>query len=255
MARPRIGRHRTPLRRRSSPGRPPRNRAPRRRREGFVIAGPGARIVAYFIDSLIASIIPAIAAALLYDYGTMFRDVFRDAAAGVTTTSVTIPVDATFILITLISVAITYLYFVGFWTSGGRATIGMRGLRMQVVDAPTGQGLSLMQATKRWVVMGFPLSLLTLVVALQSAAGLIQFGLAVFLFFTVITNDRRQGLHDKVANALVIRSAKSGDGATLVGCLVLGVLVIGFAVILGVVAIAANGEALEQLMIDIGNSI
>jgi uncharacterized RDD family membrane protein YckC len=223
--------------------------------EGFVIAGPGARIVAYLIDSVLASILPTIATAFFVDYGPLFRDAFRDAAAGVQTSSMTIPVNASYVLITLISLAISYLYFVGFWTSGGKATPGMRGLKMQVVDVATGQGLSIVQATKRWAVMGFPLALLTLITALQSAASLIQFGVYVFLFFSVITNDRRQGIHDKVANALVIRRATSGDGATVVGCLVLGLLAIAFSVIITVTFMVALGPELEQLMIDIGNSI
>jgi uncharacterized RDD family membrane protein YckC len=223
--------------------------------QGYVIAGPGARIVAYLIDSLVASIIPALATALFVDYGTMFQDMFEDAAAGVPTQTVAIPVTPELILVTLIGVAVTYLYFVGFWTSGGHATPGMRGLKMQVVDVGTGQGLSITEATKRWAVMGFPLSLLTLITALQSAASLIQFGLAVFLFFTVITNDRRQGLHDRVANALVIRSATSGDGATVIGCLVFGLLIIGFAVVAGLVFTSVMGPDLERLMLEIGNSI
>ena len=223
--------------------------------EGFVIAGAGARIVAYLIDSLLAAVLPAIATAFFVDYGPLFRDAFRDAAAGVQTSSVVIPVDASFILITLIGIAISYLYFVGFWTSAGKATPGMRGLKMQVVDVGTGQGLSIVQATKRWAVMGFPLSLLTLIAALQNAAGLIQLGVTVFLFFSVITNDRRQGIHDKIANALVIRQATSGDGATVVGCLVFGLLAIGFSVIITVAFIVALGPELEQILIDIGNSI
>ena len=128
------------------------------------------------------------------------------------------------ILVTLISVAIQFLYFVGFWTSGARATPGMRGLRMQVVDAATGSGMSLVAATKRFIALGAPLALLILVPALQSAAGIAQFALSLFLFFTAITNDRRQGLHDKWANSLVIRSTTSGDGAVVIGCLVLVVI-------------------------------
>ncbi len=85
--------------------------------------------------------------------------------------------------------------------------------------------MSLVAATKRFIALGAPLALLILVPALQSAAGIAQFALSLFLFFTAITNDRRQGLHDKWANSLVIRSTTSGDGAVVVGCLVLIVIV------------------------------
>jgi hypothetical protein len=95
-----------------------------------------------------------------------------------------------------------------------------------VVDANTGGELSLMQASKRWLAMGWPLSLLILVPVLQNAASLAQFALNVFLFFSTVTNERKQGLHDKFAGSLVIRSVTSGDGATFIGCLVYVVIVI-----------------------------
>ncbi len=225
--------------------------------EGYVIAGAGARLVAYLIDSVLVGIVPGILGLFLFDYASMFEEIMRQSAAGATatTTTFTIPVTTDYILLTLISVAITFLYFVGFWTSGWRATPGMRGLKMRVVDAGTGNGLSIAQATKRWIALGFPLGLLALIEPLQSAAGLISFAVTVFLFFTVITNDRKQGLHDKFANSLVIRSVTSGDGATVVGCLVLVALAIGFSIIASAALFAALGPEFEQLMIDIGNSV
>jgi hypothetical protein len=74
-----------------------------------------------------------------------------------------------------------------------------------------------------------------LVPVLQNAASLTQFALNVFLFFSTVTNDRRQGLHDKFANSQVIRSVTSGDGATFIGCLVYLVIVI----LLSIVAVLA----------------
>ena len=119
---------------------------------------------------------------------------------------------------------------------------------MQVVEAATGGTLSLTAATKRFIAMGYPLGLLILVPALQSAAGVAQFALSLFLFFTAITNDRRQGLHDKWANSLVIRSTTSGDGAVVVGCLVLIVIVVGFGIIASVLALAAMGPEFQDMM-------
>ena len=101
----------------------------------------------------------------------------------------------------------------------------MRGLKMKVVDSATGATLSLTAATKRLIALGYPLTLLHSSRPSRRSAGVAEFALLLFLFFTAITNERRQGLHDKWANSLVIRSTTSGDGATLVGCLVLIVLV------------------------------
>jgi uncharacterized RDD family membrane protein YckC len=219
-------------------------------REGYVIAGMGARLVAYFIDGLIVAIIPTILTLLVVDYTDMIRQTIDASRTGATAaqTTITFAVTPQLILVTLISLALQYLYFIGFWTSGGRATPGMRGLRMQVVDAAMGGTLSLGAATKRFIAMGYPLGLLILVPALQSAAGVAQFALSLFLFFTAITNDRRQGLHDKWANSLVIRSTISGDGAVLVGCLLLIVIVVGVGIIASVLAVAAMGPELQDLM-------
>lgn len=226
-------------------------------REGYVIAGVGARLVAYFLDAIIISIIPTILTLFVIDYGAMFQQAIdaRAATGAATPTDFVMTVTPELMLVTLIGLAIQFLYFVGFWTSGGKATPGMRGLRMQVVDAATGSTLSLTAATKRFIALGAPLSLLILVPALQSAAGIAQFALSLFLFFTTITNDRRQGLHDKWANSLVIRSASSGDGATLVGCLLLIVIVVGFGIILSAAALAALGPQLEDLMRQMENTI
>jgi uncharacterized RDD family membrane protein YckC len=228
-------------------------------REGYVIAGMGARLVAYFLDGIIVAIVPTILTLFVTDYGSIFQqaiDASRNATPGqINRTDIVFNVTPELILVTLIGLAIQYIYFVGFWTSDGHATPGMRGLRMQVVDAATGGTLSLTAATKRFIALGYPLSLLIIVPVLQSVAGIAEFALTLFLFFTTITNDRRQGLHDKFANSLVIRSVTSGDGATLVGCLLLIVLVVGFGIIIAAVGLAALGPQIEELMREVGNSI
>jgi uncharacterized RDD family membrane protein YckC len=225
-------------------------------REGYVIAGMGARLVAYFIDGVLVAIIPTILTLMVVDYGPLFDQILEASRSGSVTgqTSFVIPVTPQLILVTLIGLAVQFLYFVGFWTSGGRATPGMRGLKMQVVDAATGGGLSLAAATKRFIALGSPLALLTLVPGLQSLAGIAQFALSLFLFFTAITNDRRQGLHDKWASSLVIRSTTSGDGAVAVGCLMLIVIVVAFAIILSVASLAAVSPFMEDFIREVDQS-
>lgn len=204
--------------------------------DGYVISGVGSRIVAWLIDTTLAGIIPALVSLSLFDFQSIVRRGIEQAeqnpAGRFDSTVYTIPVTLDYVLITLITLGIQYLYFVGFWTSRWRATPGMMGLSMRVVDAVSGGTLSIVAATKRWIALGFPLALLALVGPLQSAAGVLQFGLLIFLFFTTVTNARRQGLHDRWANSLVIRSASSGNAATVVGCLLWGVLII----VLGFVA-------------------
>jgi len=70
--------------------------------------------------------------------------------------------------------------------------------------------------------------------------------LYLFLFFTTVTNERRQGVHDKWANSLIIRSVTSGNGATFVGCLVWGVLVILLAFVAFTLLFAAVLPAIQD---------
>jgi uncharacterized RDD family membrane protein YckC len=218
---------------------------------GYVISGMGARIVAYFLDGLIVAIVPIILSLFVIDWGELFREAAANpGVASGATTSFTLAVTPQLVLVTLIGLAIEFIYFVGFWTSGGQATPGMRLLKMKVVDVATGGVLSLSAATKRFIALGAPLSLLSLVpaAAIQSLAGLLEFLLLLVLFFTAITNDRRQGLHDKWANSLVIRSTTSGDGATIVGCLLFIVIICVVGIVAGGIFFAAVGPDLEELM-------
>ena len=218
---------------------------------GYVIAGPGARIVAWLIDWTLAGIIPGAISLALVDWTGMFRAILEAIERDPTGQTIdpnafVVPMTLDVVLAQLIGIGILYLYFVGFWTSRWLATPGMIGLKMRIVDATTGGGISIVQATKRWIAFGFWLPLLGLVPSLQSAAGLIQFGLIIFLFFTTVTNERRQGLHDRWANTLVIRSSTSGDGATFVGCLVWGVLLILLAFIAWTLIFAAAMPVLQD---------
>ena len=89
--------------------------------------------------------------------------------------------------------------------------------------------------------MGWWLSLLVLAPPLQSAGSLAQFAVNLFLFFSIVTKDRKQGLHDKFAGSQVIRSVTSGSGATVVGCLAYGVMVILIAIAAGIAFFAIAG--------------
>lgn len=220
---------------------------------GYVIAGPGARIVAWLIDWTLAGIIPGAISLALVDWTGMFRRVFEAIQRDPTgrtfdPNAFVMPITLDVVLAQLIGIGVLYLYFVGFWTSRWLATPGMIGLKMRIVDATTGGGISILQATKRWIAFGFWLPLLGLVPALQSVAGLIQFVLIIFLFFTTVTNDRRQGLHDRWANTLVIRSTTSGDGATFAGCLVWGVMLILLAFIAWTLIFTAMAPALQDFI-------
>jgi len=220
--------------------------------DGYVISGVGSRFVAWLIDGTVVGIVPSLLFFVLFDWSGTFQQVFDQlrldptgrtiAPAQLTPPAITL----NFILVTLIGLGIQYLYFVGFWTSRWRATPGMAGLKMRVVDAMSGGELSLVQATKRWIAMGWPIALLSLVPGLSASAGLIQFAFYIFLFFTTVTNERRQGIHDRWADSLVIRHQSSGTGATVVGCLVFGAIAILLAFVFSAVFVGAMAPYLQD---------
>jgi uncharacterized RDD family membrane protein YckC len=221
-------------------------------RDGYVIGGVGARLVAFLIDLVMVGIVPLVLQFTFTDYGQMFRDA---AESGGRPTALTIPVTTDLILLTLLGLGISFLYFVGLWTSGLRATIGMRIVGLQVADAATGQTLSLTAAIKRWVALGQPLNLLNLIPGLASIAGLAGLALYAALFLTTVTNDRKQGFHDRFAESLVIRPASKGDGSTAFGCVILAVLVIVAGIVLSAFVFSAMAPYFDEIMTEIGNSI
>ncbi len=206
--------------------------------EGYVIAGPWARLVGWWLDGLLTSALPSLLFLLVIDFRPFIKAMVEQSRNPEVVQSFAFPMTTGLLLVSLIAVGISYLYFVGFWTGPGRATLGMRLLRMQVTDQHLGATLSVTQATRRWLAMGVWLSLAGVVEVLSSLAGLFQLGLQVILFITVLTNLRRQGLHDRFAGSIVIRQASSGDGRVALGCVVLAVLGLAIAVLALVLFIA-----------------
>lgn len=199
--------------------------------DGYAIASTWARLVAYAIDFALLAIIPLLLSLWTIDFAGLMREAIEAGRNGTAAGTFVTPVTMASTLVTVVSVGISFLYFVGFWTSSGGATLGMRGLKLRVVDAVRRDTLTLGQAIRRWVVLGAPLSLLSLIPALQSAVGFAGAGLSLVLLITVATDDQRQGLHDKFAGTIVGRSVTSGAGATAVGCLLLIAIAIGLAVV------------------------
>lgn len=212
--------------------------------DGYGIAGTGARLVAYWLDALIISIIPIILSFTTMDWAALLR--WARTADG--TTPAVLPVTLSLVIVTIVSAGLSYLYFVGFWTGPGQATPGMRILGMRVMDAAGGTTMSLKAATRRWIGLGYPFSVLSLIGSLQIVAGLAS-GLWPFvLLLTTLANPRRQGLHDRWAGSLVIRSRSSGSGATAIGCLVIILAWIALAIVLTWIAFATILPGLQEII-------
>lgn len=201
--------------------------------DGVVIAGVFSRIVAYSADTLLLlSLNLAVSGLLgLYDEG-------RD--------------ETLAFIVSVVLVAVDLLYFVGLWTSGWQATLGMRLLKLRVLGATSAGTLSINDAVLRWLALSGAISILTLVPGIGPYIGLIVVVWLLPLLFSTVTNRLHQGLHDRWARSVVVQPAPGGSGAAVVTCLVLVVLV-GF--VLPIVALALAGDQLQEILVQIGESI
>jgi uncharacterized RDD family membrane protein YckC len=217
--------------------------------EGYVIAGPWARLVAWLIDSLLVTFIPSVLSFVIIDWAPLVAAMVEQAQdPSATPTSMFMPMSVEAFIVSLIGVGLSYLYFVGFWTGPWMATPGMRLMRMRVGDEQRGGILSLTAATKRWFAMGAWLALLAYVGSMATIAGLGGQLLQVVLFISVIVNARRQGLHDRFAGSLVMRDRASGDGAVGLGCLVLVALIVLASIIFGIIFFNVVWPAMEPVL-------
>jgi uncharacterized RDD family membrane protein YckC len=208
---------------------------------GYVVAGTPSRVVAYFVDGLLLLLINIIITRIVdpsaYDIG--------QAAAPAT-------VSPTILLFTrAIAIGIEYAYFVGFWTSRGRATLGMRLLRITVIAAAGDRPLRLVPASARWLLLSGAIGLVGLFPVATDFFGLVSLIWVVVLFISVVANPLGQGIHDQAAGSLVVQRVGVGSNALLVGCLVLMALFI----VLPVLSLILVGGQIEQILLDIGQSI
>jgi uncharacterized RDD family membrane protein YckC len=201
--------------------------------EGVVIARVFPRIVAYFVDVLILG---ALGLAVSIPLGLYGADRDRTVAFGV---------GAALVVVDLV-------YFVGLWTSGLHATLGMRLLRLRVLNATTASSLPFNDALLRWIGLTGAIGILGLVPGIDAYIGLIGGVWLLVLLITTGSDRLRQGLHDKWARSVVVQPAPGGSGLALVTCLV---LIVVFGVALPVVGIALYGDRLRHILIEIGNSV
>ncbi len=207
--------------------------------EGYVIAGPWARLVGWLLDQVLVAYLPSLLFIFVVDWRTFFDAIVEQSQNPSTAQAFEMPFTTGYGVATVILVGVSYLYFVGFWTGPGRATPGMRLMKMQVTDEHLGATMTVIQATRRWFAMGAWLSLVAFLGAAGSIAGLVQPLLYIALFITVIVNARRQGLHDRAAGSIVIRQRASGDGTVVMGCVVL----IGLSILVAIVSLALFSTA------------
>jgi uncharacterized RDD family membrane protein YckC len=201
--------------------------------EGVVIARVFPRIVAYFVDVLILGAVGLVVGVPLGLYGP---DRDQTLAFGV---------GAALVVVDL-------LYFVGLWTSGMQATLGMRLLRLRVLDATTAGSLPFNDALLRWLGLTGAIGILGLVPGIDRYIGLIGGVWILVLLITTGTDRLRQGLHDKWARSVIVQPAPGGSGLAFATCLV---LILVFGVLLPIAGIAIYGDRIRDVLTEIGNSV
>lgn len=212
---------------------------------GFAIAGVGARLVAYLIDGLLLAIANSAILAVVAPSVAIF-----DPTTPIDQLSAPVFTLET-VLAGIIGIGLDFIYLVGLWTSRGRATLGQRILKLQVLDAASGTGLDLSQAVVRWVLLGGAVAIFGLAPVAVELTGLIGLLWLIVLLVTTSSHPLKQGVHDRAANSIVVQPLGASSNTAVIGCLVLIVL---FA-ILPIIALVAYGGQIEQILSEVGQSI
>ncbi|MGH2476418.1 MAG: RDD family protein [Candidatus Limnocylindrales bacterium] len=166
---------------------------------GFVYADVPNRAIAYIIDAIIVGIVTAIITGV-FGSGVTFT-----AAGAFEINYVTLLIAA------VISAAINAAYFIYTWTSM-RGTLGMKALGMQIGNAGDGKTLTIDQGVRRWLALaapGFLAQILIVIPAVGALVGLLALGWFIYLLWTTYSSPTKQGFHDKFANTMVVKAARS----------------------------------------------
>jgi uncharacterized RDD family membrane protein YckC len=231
---------------------------------GYPVAGAAGlrfadvlpRFVAWFIDMLVLGLIglgiSLVTGALgggTMDLAAMLSDPTGFAATGPSQRILVFSAIAT-----LIAVGINLGYFVLSWSSAGRATPGMRLLKLQIGNAADGRTLARDQAFRRWLAMGEWLSLGSALPLLNGLASLLLFVWYLVLLVTTASSPTRQGLHDRFAGTAIVQPSGGSGNGLVVGCLVIVAILVGIS-LLSVVALILLGSQVSTILEEVGNSI
>lgn len=218
---------------------------------GLTFSSTSARVVAWIVDLILLGIVSIVIGALL-------------GAVGLGPTA-TAPIRPPGIpqywngftradpIGTVLTVAVSALYFIGFWSGGRRGTPGQRMLSIQVGNAFDGRPLTMDQAIRRWLGLGDVITLLGVLPAAAGLGSLLLFVWAIVLLITTATSPTKQGLHDKLANSAVVRPVSAGNG-WVIACLVI-VAALVLIPLLAIVALIFLGGQVSTILSTVGESV
>jgi uncharacterized RDD family membrane protein YckC len=195
---------------------------------GFVFAGVPVRFAAWVIDGFLIGIVTTLVASAA---GPLLGvDVFGGVSPAAT------PEDLDeylaflqgqftigYLVIQAVTLAIGWAYFTFSWTSSARGTPGQRILDIQVAHAGDGRTLTRTEASARWLALGYVFSIVG-VIPLLPIILLAALAAAVWelvLLGSTLANDRRIGLHDRIAGTWVVQPAGQRHDGLARGCVVI----------------------------------
>jgi uncharacterized RDD family membrane protein YckC len=165
--------------------------------------------------------------------------------------------DATTVnlLSAILVTGLTFLYFVGLWTSSGGATVGMRLLALRIVRATDGGTLDIVPAIIRWVAFGYVFTVLTVLPGVSVVSNWLLTGWTIVLLLTTAMSAVNQGIHDRWAGSAVVRRADARTSPALVGCLAIALVLLVLVILLPILALIAVAPQLEEILSEVGQSI
>jgi uncharacterized RDD family membrane protein YckC len=201
---------------------------------GLRYGGVPARWLAWVLDGLILSIFLVFVSGFM---GALMRDSY-----------------GAVLVSTVAYVGATFLYFVGMWTGGGQATLGMRLFNLRVGSPADGSALTMTQAVLRWIALGLWVNFAAVLPApastLVSLLGVLWY---LALLVSTLASPTRQGIHDRIAGSAMTQPI--GREGPVVPCLFMFVLFVVVLPIFAIVALIFLGGAVSDILIKAGASI
>lgn len=165
---------------------------------GFYYADVPNRAIAYIIDVIILAIVNLIAFTVLSAVGlSIISGLEYNYVAG--------------LILAIVSLVVSGAYFIYTWTAM-RGTLGMKALGMQIGNAGDGKTLTMDQAIRRWIALGAPFGIAQALNPLPGIGillGLAALGWFIYLLWTTYSSPTKQGFHDRFANTMVVKAARS----------------------------------------------
>jgi uncharacterized RDD family membrane protein YckC len=201
---------------------------------GIELAGAMPRVVAYIIDSVLLGLLT----------GVLFGIVLGIAP----------DVGGIFLVQAAIAIVIEAVYFIAFWTSDARATLGMRLLKLQVGNAFDGRKLDGAQAVRRWIALGGWLSALGYSQTSAGFSGTALLLWSIVLLVTTAVSPTKQGLHDRFANSAIVQPVGGSSSGLVLACLLVIALIVGL-LVLSIIALIFLGGQVSTILSTGGTSV